>query len=266
MPSDSSLLSTTFLLPPSISGMNSPHVYCLPRPQNSPMERIWRAWRIPGPMTLRILGAHSWDKRSQNLQSRPSRTRPDKANIPTAHSRAGRRKWRNKVENSRQEKLGRKKVRNEARETSWVLTEAEMPDACSIGHTWWCRWLGPGKWSNIPDMTMGKAHKLCYLSLNVWILSICMGQALHGDLILSAPGKSDSWYPECSFGEIGTGIHKDSVWCCLGWRDGGTGLSTWCCLSVSKCYLFSKLPFMSLPSLRSAHPFTLLNWFSEATF
>lgn len=171
-------------------------------------------------------------------------------------------KWKTQDRKSLEEK----KVRNEARETSWVLTEAEMPNTCSIGHTWWCRWLGPGKRSNIPAMTMGKTHKLCYLSLNVSILSICMGQALHGDLILSAPGKSDSWYPECSFGEIGTGIHKDSVWCCLGWRDGGTGLSTWCCLSVSKCYLFSKLPFMSLPSLRSAHPFTLLNWFSEVTF
>lgn len=39
---------------------------------------------------------------------------------------------------------------------------------------------------------MGKTHKLCYLPLNVWILSVCMGQSLHGDLILSAPGKSDS--------------------------------------------------------------------------
>lgn len=44
--------------------------------------------------------------------------RPDKANISTAHSREGRRKWRDKVENSRQENLGRKNVRNEARETS----------------------------------------------------------------------------------------------------------------------------------------------------
>lgn len=65
MPSNSSFLSTTFLLLLSVSGMNSPHVYCLPRPQDSPMERTWRAWRIPGSKTSRILGAHSWDKRSQ---------------------------------------------------------------------------------------------------------------------------------------------------------------------------------------------------------
>lgn len=109
MPSNSSFLSTTFLLPLPISGMNSLCVYCLLRPQDSPMERTWRAWRIPGPKTWIILEAHSWDKRSQNLQSRPSRMRPVKANVSTAHIRAGRRKGRNKVENSKTIKSWKKK-------------------------------------------------------------------------------------------------------------------------------------------------------------